>query len=301
MIISKKVASVDNFFYHWRCADEKITHLCFADDLILFCGHSHESTLLLKQALDLFFSLSGLEANHSKSDIFIAGSDVHFKEFLLEVFGFQLGNLPARHLGVPLISTKLSSRDYKILLEKIVARIKSWTTKHLSYGGRLQLIKLVLFILQVYWMGQFILPKQVTDQVEQLLRSFLWSGTDKKLKGAKVLWEDITCLKSEGGLGIKKTVVWNKACMAKLIWNLCQINSPSIWVNWAKNHLIREHSFWEIPIPNNCSWTWRKLLQLRERFGLLYIMSMVMADTLHFGMALGSRLVLFFPTFMIES
>ena len=115
MIISKNVASVENFSYHWRCAEEKITHLCFVDDLLLFCGHSQESALILKQALELFFSLSGLAANQSKSEIFIAGADVHFKEFLLEVFGFQLGKLPARHLGVPLISTKLSSRDCKIL------------------------------------------------------------------------------------------------------------------------------------------------------------------------------------------
>ena len=125
MIIAKKVDSVDNFSYHWRCAEAKITHLCFADDLILFCGNNRVSVLILKQALDTFLSLSGLSANHSKSDIFIAGSDGHFKEFLLEVFGYQLGKLPARHWGVPLISTKLSSRDCKILLEKIMARIKN--------------------------------------------------------------------------------------------------------------------------------------------------------------------------------
>ena len=148
-------------------------------------------------------------------------------------------------------------------MEKIVARIKSWTSKHLSYGGRLQLIKSVLFSLQIYWMGLFILPKKVTDQVDKLLRSFLWRGMDQKINGANVAWASITCLKSEGGLGIKKTELWNRACMAKPIWNLCQINSTSLWVNWVKVHLLREHSFWDISIHNNCSWTWRKLLQLR--------------------------------------
>ena len=34
-------------------------------------------------------------------------------------------------------------------------------------------------------------------------------------------------------------------------------------MNWVKVHLIRDHSFWDLPIPSNCSWTWRKLLQLR--------------------------------------
>ena len=40
MIISKKVSLEDNFVYHWRCSEERITHLCFADDLLLFCGNS---------------------------------------------------------------------------------------------------------------------------------------------------------------------------------------------------------------------------------------------------------------------
>lgn len=25
------------FKYHWRCQKEKLTHLCFADDLMVFC------------------------------------------------------------------------------------------------------------------------------------------------------------------------------------------------------------------------------------------------------------------------
>ena len=179
------------------------------------------------------------------------------------IFGFQLGSLPVRYLGVPLISTKLSSSDCRILLEKIVARIKNWIAKHLSYGGRLQLIKSVLFSLQIYWMGLFILPKKIINKVDQLLRSFLWSGPELKFKGAKVSWDSITCLKSEGGLGIKEMDVWNKACMARLIWNICQVSSSSLWVDWVKTHLIRGHSFWDIPIPRCCSWTWRKVLQLR--------------------------------------
>ena len=79
--------------------------------------------------------LSGLSANESKSQIFVAGSDMQFREGLLSTFGFQLGSLLVKYLGVPLISTKLSVKDCKCLLEKIVARIKSWTSKHLSYAG----------------------------------------------------------------------------------------------------------------------------------------------------------------------
>ena len=38
----------------------------------------------------------------------------------------------------------------------------------------------------------------------------------------------------------------------------------SLLVDWIKYYLIRDHSFWKIPLRRFCSWTWRKILQLRE-------------------------------------
>ena len=110
MIIANKIASKENFYYHWRCDRVGITHLCFADDLLLFGSENISSAILLKQALDTFFSLSGLEANEAKSLIFVASSDPLFKESMLELFGYQLGTLPVRYLGVPLIYQAYLSR-----------------------------------------------------------------------------------------------------------------------------------------------------------------------------------------------
>ena len=142
-----------------------------------------------------------------------------------------------------------------------MARIKSWTNRFLSFAGRLQLIHSVLSNMQNYWASLFILPKRSIKQMEKLIRSFLWSGIELRHTGAKVAWADLTCPKSEGGLGIRRIEDMNKSLMARHIWEICQPISNSTWVNWVKVHLIREHSFWEIPIPSSCSWTWRKLLR----------------------------------------
>ena len=44
MLIRHKVEQYtsigQSFQYHWRCSKTRITHLCFADDLMLFCGGS---------------------------------------------------------------------------------------------------------------------------------------------------------------------------------------------------------------------------------------------------------------------
>lgn len=114
--------------------------------------------------------------------------------------------------------------------------------------------------MQVYWARIFALPKKV----DQILRAFLWKGVELKNSGAKVAWANILYPKEEGGLGFKDLHIWNQALLARHIWNLCQPNSTSYWVNWVKKNLIRDHSFWELKIPHNCSWSWRKLLKLRD-------------------------------------
>lgn len=36
-------------------------------------------------------------------------------------------------------------------------------------------------------------------------------------------------------------------------------------IEWCKINLLRGKCFWEVKIPSDCSWTWRKLLKLREQ------------------------------------
>jgi hypothetical protein len=60
------------------------------------------------------------------------------------------GSLPVRYLGVPLISSKLSSTNCRVLLERINGRIDSWLSRNLSYARRLQLLSSVMYSLQVY-------------------------------------------------------------------------------------------------------------------------------------------------------
>jgi len=35
-------------------------------------------------------------------------------------------------------------------------------------------------------------------------------------------------------------------------------------VAWIENNLLKGRSFWQVSIPHNCSWSWRKLLKLRS-------------------------------------
>jgi hypothetical protein len=122
------------FSFHPRCSRLKLTHLCFADDLLLFCDASIPFISIVKAALLEFERISGLKANPSKSSLFCSSISARIKDLLLVELQMKEGVLPVRYLGVPLISSRLSAEDCRMLLEKISRRIDSWTSKNLSFA-----------------------------------------------------------------------------------------------------------------------------------------------------------------------
>ena len=146
--------------------------------------------------------------------------EVVIKEVLKWLTGFRLGSLPMKYLGVPLISSKLSHSDCQPLLDKIIARIQSWTSSSLSFAGRLQLISSVLYSIQAYWCTMFIIPKLTCYKIEQIFNWFLWSGKEGNARRAKVGWKSLCLPREEGGLGLHRVKDWNDATIMKHIWNL---------------------------------------------------------------------------------
>ena len=98
------------------------------------------------------------------------------------------------------------------------------------------------------------------------MRDFLWKGQAAKKGGYKVAWRKITCPLSEGGLGIKSIGDWNSAALAKHLWRIIQPDSNSLWVNWMKENVLKDKPFWAIFAPQDSSWTWHKILSLRDKF-----------------------------------
>ena len=169
-----------------------------------------------------------------------------------------------RYLGVPLISTRLTHADCMPLIQRITARIQSWTSKALSYAGRLQLIASVVYSIQLYWCSLFIIPKYTIYKIEQLFGSFLWSGNSFGARRAKMKWEFVCLPKEEGGLGLRRVKDLNDSNVMKYVWNLVY-KKDSLWVAWVRRFYLRQGSLWSAKVPANCSWSWRKILQLRER------------------------------------
>ncbi|KAL4354455.1 hypothetical protein GQ457_06G034820 [Hibiscus cannabinus] len=153
--------------------------------------------------------------------------------------------LTVRYLGIPLVTRRLTEKDCDVLLEKVKARLGQWSSRKLSYAGRLQLINAVIFSIVNFWCRQVVLPKGVINRIEQLCMRFFWKGKDEPASGARVGWKAICKQKNEGGLGVKDIHTWNIACIIQLIRNLLSAEG-SLWVAWIKMYAFKGLDFWSV-------------------------------------------------------
>ncbi|GKC98855.1 RNA-directed DNA polymerase, eukaryota, reverse transcriptase zinc-binding domain protein [Tanacetum coccineum] len=242
----------------------KITHLCFVDDLLVFCNGDIESVKVIKKSLEEFSGLSGLVPNMQKSTIFFGGLSSIEQQNILNIIPFTIGKLPVRYLGVPLITKKLSVNDCKPLISKVKAKVSDWKNKFLSYAGRVQLIASVLSSMQNYWASVFLLPKQVIYEINKILKGFLWCQGELTKGKAKVSWEYVCKPKNQGGLGLKNLGVWNEVLMIKHLWNVAS-KKDTLWVKWIYTEKLKGRSIWEIDCDNKGTVGWRNILSLRDK------------------------------------
>ncbi|KAJ9563283.1 hypothetical protein OSB04_008443 [Centaurea solstitialis] len=192
-------------------------------------GLRQASVEVLKRALDMFRRISGLEPNIYKSDAFFCNVTSEDRAVILNCLPFKPGIFPIRYLGVPLSSVCLRVADFAPLVNK---------------------------------MSIYVLPSSVVHELESCFRDFLWAQGDSSKGKCKVSWDTICRPISHGGLGFKRIGAWNRAFIAKHIWDLLTRRN-SLWVNWIWRYYIRQHSFWLLKPKPSWSWVFRRILDTR--------------------------------------
>lgn len=172
--------------------------------------------------------------------------------------------MPFKYLGIPLTSKKATIIQYKPLLDKMLESIKSWTSKFLSYAGRVQLIKTILFSTQIFWSQVFILPKKVIQVAESLCKNFLWSGGVDTIKTSLIAWEKLCTPKITEGLGFLDITDWNRAVICKHLWNLC-LKKDRLCIQWVHAYYIKGGPIWHVNAPL-ASWMVKKILKAMDTF-----------------------------------
>ena len=231
-----------NFNFHPKCGVAQITHLTFADDLILFSRGDPTSVAMLMKELNHFGDCSGLRINFTKFSILSAGICTFDLENILDHTGFIQGSFPFRYLGIPVADSMLSIAQYSPLIYKISNYINAWVGSSLSYAGRSELVRSVLQGVECFWLSILPIPMGVRKKIVTICRNFLWGGKCREFKQPLVAWKDITLPKIEGGLGIRNPKAWNKALLSKTLWDI-HSKKDSLWVHWVHQIYLKHSTF----------------------------------------------------------
>ncbi|XP_062080395.1 uncharacterized protein LOC133785155 [Humulus lupulus] len=263
------------FGFHPLCKHVNLVNLCFADDLVIFCKGNVNSMRLTQSAIESFCATTGLSINNTKSHIYFGGIKDDCKSQLLEITQMEEGSFPLKYLGIHLIPTKWRAADCGEIIGKIQRNLHSWASRNLSFAGRAQLIHSVLLGIRNFWMNIFILPQKVVAFIDKCCRDFLWRTKGNRSKLHLTSWEQVCLPKKFGGVGFFEGRKWNIAMMAKYIWAISS-KKDCLWVKWIDSIYLKGHSFWSVPLINDTSWYFRKLLKLRNAFDCFAVNSSVL-------------------------
>ncbi|XP_071700478.1 uncharacterized protein [Rutidosis leptorrhynchoides] len=162
-----------------------LSHLQYADDTVFLGKWSRENIYSIRNLLKCFELASGLKVNFQKSCIYGIGVDFAEVTHVANRIGCQVGKFPFTYLGLTIGSKMNKLSDWNPVVEKIKKRLSSWRMRSMSFGGRMVLIKSVLFSLPLYYFSLFRAPHCVLKSLERLCRSFFWGGSDL---GSKMSW-----------------------------------------------------------------------------------------------------------------
>ncbi|RVW48620.1 Transposon TX1 uncharacterized 149 kDa protein [Vitis vinifera] len=168
----------------------QVSHLLFADDMLVFCKDSQDQMAVLSWLLMWFEAISGLNINLEKSEILPVGR-VENAEVLASELGCKVGYLPSTYLGLPLGAPHKSVVVWDGVEERMRKRLALWKRQFISKGGRITLIRSTLASMPIYLMSLMRIPRV-------------------------------------GGLGIRKFSILNRALLCKWSWRFAA-ERESLW------------------------------------------------------------------------
>lgn len=150
-----------------------ITHLFFADDLLILAEASCDQAKIIHEVLNTFCASSGEKVNNKKSQVFFS-KNVKPPEMqkISKRLGFSITTDLGKYLGMPIIYKSVTTGTYQGILEKVEQRLNGSNAKLLSLAGRVTLAQSVLQALPVYSMQTTRLPNGITNKIDQACRAF---------------------------------------------------------------------------------------------------------------------------------
>ncbi|XP_026434551.1 uncharacterized protein LOC113332094 [Papaver somniferum] len=249
-----------------------ITHLMFADDILIFAKADMHSINGIMEVLDFFGRVSGQVLNLDKSSVYFSHNIIpSHREILVRELKMTEMKDKDKYLGVSILIGRNKTKAFRPVMQSFGCRLKTWKGKAMNQSARTTMVKHALISMPTYQMSSFRIPKTMIDQMESIQKHFWWGHSDNK--GPRLIgWNKLSIPKALGGLGFRNLEHFNTTLLTKIAWKACsednslcmQIvrakygkngsllhldklkdDSSCIWRNiYSGTEIVQQHSMW---------------------------------------------------------
>ncbi|CAL1353332.1 unnamed protein product [Linum trigynum] len=194
-----------------------LSHLFFADNLILFSVANPVQVQVINQLFEVFGSASTPQISRPKSRVYFSKNiSSTLEDSLSNELGIpQTSNL-GRYLGVPVIHDRVSRTTFMELIDRIDGHLAGWSIATLSLARRITLTQSVLASLLTCTMQTTFLPASVREYIDRKIRGFIWGSSETGREIHMLDWSTLCRSKEEGSLGMWDVTTLNETFMMKI-------------------------------------------------------------------------------------
>lgn len=168
------------------------------------------------------------------------------------------------YLGLPNIIGRNKSASLGYLKDKVDTKIRSWDNNYISRPGKEILVKQVAQTMPSYAMNVFLLPLEITRNIEKALSKFWWKSSNSNSSNlCWMSWDRLSKHKNVGGMGLRNFRDFNVAMLGKQLWRLAT-NPQSLVSRVYKAKYFSISEVLNAELSHNPSFIWRSLLEAKQ-------------------------------------
>lgn len=143
--------------------------------------------------------MSGQKIKFSKSTLFFRPkTPIHQKQMLSNILGMQVVKEMDSYLGLPLVVGKNKTNVFKYIFDRFTNRIKGWSKRLHSSGGKKVFVKAILQSLPTYMFFVFLLLWGIINSMVAKIHNFWWENRNEGHGWAMLNWQRVCIPKGMG-------------------------------------------------------------------------------------------------------